>query len=415
MDSSQGGLSRRQFLSLAASIGASALMPKLVFGSARPKIYFTKLDQSGIFRIDDNRGNLESILSKEAIMFPAVSPDGKYLAYVDNLKMDIKDGINVYCPSSLHVMDMASGKEALLMSDRYSFFEKIVWGPDSRKLAIEICDLSEGDSGYYLRREAIDLFDFNPSSMKIIRIRKAGISSTPGGIIREGGIGGNPCFSPDGRLAYHSAYPYQSNNPTALGNIQCDILIELDKGRGFHTFGSDEANENSPTDTAFSPLWSPRGDKIIFFYKKKVDQYNHDDWRLYIMNADGTDPQLLVPDYFQRYGVNSAVWSPDGSRIAYKGHLNDEDNIFIVDIKTRERNHVHLGSVNIHPTGFYNNESIPPYLCWSPDGRFLVFRGHPRPIHHDMPQRAGNLYRVAPDGSGLSEITKDIDRIIGYR
>jgi len=81
----------------------------------------------------------------------------------------------------------------------------------------------------------------------------------------------------------------------------------------------DEVAGNSPLVPALtdanilalrSAKWSPDGTRIAFVATVAFDQAE-----VVVMNADGTNPRIVSPNY--AYVVGDVDWSPDGTRIAY--------------------------------------------------------------------------------------------------
>ena len=66
---------------------------------------------------------------------------------------------------------------------------------------------------------------------------------------------------------------------------------------------------------ADSVAWSPDGRTIAFTrIPPGLNDSHHDLW---LMDADGTNERILVPDIRAMHGLGP-VWSPDGERIAYQ-------------------------------------------------------------------------------------------------
>ena len=90
-----------------------------------------------------------------------------------------------------------------------------------------------------------------------------------------------------------------------------------------------------------------------------------------------------------------AVWSPDGSRIAYH-EATPGDPIYITDGEGRDPRRVFIAEPGIH-----NH-----YLSWSPDGQFIYFA-------HGLPPDQMDVWRV-PSNSGTAErITAD-NSLVAY-
>ncbi|MGH7513075.1 MAG: TolB family protein [Gemmatimonadales bacterium] len=99
------------------------------------------------------------------------------------------------------------------------------------------------------------------------------------------------------------------------------------------------------------PAWSPDGTKIAFEHFKNPQP------DIYVMNADGSDPHLLIADAFE------PAWSADGTRLAFV-HLT-------FGIQTLA--HVMIaGSDGSNPVEVMNVEAMTAQPAWSPDGTTLA-------------------------------------------
>ena len=97
-------------------------------------------------------------------------------------------------------------------------------------------------------------------------------------------------------------------------------------------------------DPGFAPDWAPDGNRIL---------YIGGDYRLYVINADGTGRRRIG-----NVGpIRSARWSPDGTRIA----LTMADAIWII---------------NADGSGLRRIRQSASEPSWTPDGRHLVFTAY---------------------------------------
>ncbi len=127
--------------------------------------------------------------------------------------------------------------------------------------------------------------------------------------------------------------------------------------------------------------WSPDGSKIVFFSNRDGN------WKLYLMNADGTGQRPLLPGPSKDNTIIS--WSPDGQRLAFSSQSNSGDNntseIYTVDAD---------GAGLVRLT---NNAAWDNCPAWSPDGTKIAFRSN-----RDGCQE---IYLMNPDGSAQTRLT----------
>jgi Tol biopolymer transport system component len=191
----------------------------------------------------------------------------------------------------------------------------------------------------------------------------------------------------------------------------------------------------------YHPRWSPDGTQIAFATTREPTQQPY--WKVYVMNADGSDPHYISgpigenggvytrpvgwsPDgrvvfhhltgddanplhtyivnavggdpepLFDQPGDHSPAWSPDGTKMAFiRGwkHLDGEGALYVMNadgsgvVKLSDHDSQHLLSTGW--SGAFFNDISP----WSPDGTRIVFG------------MENELYVVNADGSGLRQLT----------
>ena len=111
-----------------------------------------------------------------------------------------------------------------------------------------------------------------------------------------------------------------------------------------------------------------------------------------ISAADGSITEIDVPDGAR---VSNATWSPDGSRLAFYVHTDDETHIYVADPSSGDSRQITRRPVlGTMVTGFEwtgNGEEIATILV--PDAR------SPRPIESRMP--AGPNVKITEDGENM--------------
>jgi Tol biopolymer transport system component len=185
--------------------------------------------------------------------WPAWSPDGTRIAFET-----LRDG-----DREIYVMN-ADGSAQANLTNHPGLDGSAAWSPDGTRIAFvsfrdgnfEICVMNADGSG------------------------QVNLTNHPA-------LDGAPAWSPDGsRIAFAS---------------------ERDGIREIYVMDADGSGQTRLTnDTYFDSLpdWSPDGTRIAFHSERG-------DLDIYVMNADGSDPTLLIPS------AADPSWSPDGTRIAF--------------------------------------------------------------------------------------------------
>jgi Tol biopolymer transport system component len=128
---------------------------------------------------------------------------------------------------------------------------------------------------------------------------------------------------------------------------------------------------------AYDPVWSPDGTKIAFVGYPRGAVRGGANYDVYAMNADGSAVTNLTTspaDVASWFSQLDPKWSPDGTKIVYDG----DDGLYVMNADGSDQTRVAAGQD----------------ASWSPDGTRIAFEG-----------AGGAIWSVAPDGSGLLQLT----------
>jgi Tol biopolymer transport system component len=218
-------------------------------------------------------------------------------------------------------------------------------------------------------------------------------------VTSTGVSGFDPSWSPDGtQIVYVSGtrimvmdadggdprpFPVPGGQPVSArwspdgSSIAYDDAIPSGQGEGIFLLALSDGSTRLITDNSSGSLisWSPDGAEIAFTRDEGRDGSN-----VWAVNVGTGRVRQITDDGF---GYDPA-WSPDGTRIAY---FHDSEIWMANADGTGEAQRV------THSDG---HESFAPN--WSPDGAWITF-------YSDQPSGHDDLFRIHPDGSGLTRLT----------
>jgi TolB protein len=163
--------------------------------------------------------------------------------------------------------------------------------------------------------------------------RSRALNATPGGSNLT------PVFTRDGNAVVYS-HAGEDGSDLFLSPLAGGDARRISVGRG---------SDNT------SPTFSPDGRRIAFTSGRS----GHPE--IYIMDADGTNPELLTSfDFGDQNYRSDPDWSPDGRLIAFQSRFSGAFQVMTIDLRDKS-------------TRQLTNEGANEQPSWAPDGRHLVF------------------------------------------
>lgn len=218
-------------------------------------------------------------------------------------------------------------------------------------------------------------------------------------------------FSPDGcRIAFSLSAPDGGHTQIYTARIDgsdLHALVDFRLGEG----GDDPAALDWE---AWSPLWSPQGDRIAFVLLRS---YERNDETVRASHIAWVPPEGGKPTFYSTSGTEGEpAWRSDGAWLAYTSYeLNQDDrreaDIWIVSAD---------GGSKFRLTDFAAGSTIAPR--WSPSGEVIAFVYAPTGNNHQfwtVPASGGDSQQWSetwtlvlafdwlPDGRGLVAAIKD--------
>jgi Tol biopolymer transport system component len=247
-----------------------------------------------------------------------------------------------------------------------------------------------GKNGQLVFRRYLDtdrttgaLFTSNPDGSKVRQITHPA----------QGVIDQEADWSPNGRrIAFERRFPCPAGGPKNGLDNKCDVVYTVGRdGKGLKPLvPCDFAQRCHLVDT---PAWSPDGSKIAYAYGISDPTFTGSlnfDQAIWIVDASGKGARQVTQLTPGTSWDSGPQWSPDGKKLAFaRADLQKQaDAVFTVNVD---------GTRLTQVTPWELNAGDGP--DWSPDGKWILFRGQPA-------DGSSNVYKDHPDGSGLTNLTK---------
>lgn len=343
------------------------------------KIYLT-IDHNLWVINGDNKAT--ELLKNGNIYDPALSPNGRWIAYVAMYKNN----------SDLMVIPSNGGPQRKLLNgnghfyidngfpkDTYYWFVQPSWSPDGSHILF-LSDLQKDfvwanlnglfKNGYFLDLQVFSIPFNNPAATP----QALAYASFGDGGDRDAAY--QPGHPSSSQIIYtHYAYDTKTGTQQLIQIFMADANAIADHP-GIYTPVFDSGVPLTPPDTQnIQPAFSPDGNAIAYIRRESASSMG-----LYIMstpvgvtanpNDQNSQKQALVPyksssHLLSSQYVSQPVWSPDGKQIAFLEYTNSEFDLWLVNLSynAQTRQYKIQGSPTQLTTGGVDGDSRPVWMA----------------------------------------------------
>jgi Tol biopolymer transport system component len=331
------------------------------------------------------------------VQAPAWSPDGRTIVFVS-----WSDG-----NGEIYAMDADSSSPRNLTQDPAQDVRP-AWSPNGRRIAfvtrrdgnseVYVMNADGGEKRNLTRDRANDDFPtWSPDGRKLAFVRgRLHGNPVPGLDVRRWDIYRLYVVNADGSGLRRLSLRVPEGTPETTGPQRGGQLVWSADGRtiyfGRYLVRTDGSGARRLPYIPLSAVWSPDG--------RRIASARTPDWcrtgprpcyssqsDIYVMNADGSETRKLTHNARQNA---EPAWSPDGRRIAFRSTRNGNRDIYVMNADgTGKRNLTRNAAWDSRPS-------------WSPDGRTIAF----------VSNRDGRLeaHVMNADGSGQRSLAGSVER-----
>lgn len=368
------------------------------------------LDDNGRLVLLDAHGS-ERVLAEdttsEGFLYPAPSPDGRYVAYVASNDQG----------TALIALDLQSGERKELYSNPRDLpLLYFIWAPDGKtisfltyvqaRLGVYVVPTDGSQSATLITPEqAAAYFAWTPDGQRLLLHLNGSVfedgtlatfalgNSEPQMINNDLGYFNAPAWSSDGSQVFFVAQPRVQKAAPSVEDVVSILTRAAPDGSGvtelvrepgaalffsrapesdqlaYTTWGiapqrfgaltvvdgrtGESRTVSRPDERVAAFFWSPDGQQLAYL-TREADDSPRSPHTWHIVSAAGGDARILTSftpnvafigmiNFFDAYALSLSVWSPDGRRLTYA----TPEGVHVVDIQSGTTKHMSNGELGL--------------------------------------------------------------------
>ena len=276
--------------------------PKIVFNSNRD-------GNTEIYTMDtDGRQQARLTRHPDADFQPVWSPTGEQILFVSN-----RDGVR-----DLYLMD-SNGENVKRVFKKIAIRQQPAWSPDGKQIV-------------YLKNKDNDR-----------AIYTATLDGKEERLASPGRNGWFPAWSPNGTEIMFPKTDFLGT-PTPIEIVNLNTREQ-------------ETLHPRPHLKMASPTWSPDGTSIAFSHIGTLNNHGPVTGTLYVVNRDGSSLRAIIPQ--KKPMPENSVWSPRGDELAYHQKVDENRQIFKINLTSRQNQQLTRRGANVYPDWFDPDFALP--------------------------------------------------------